>query len=50
VKYEYHGEKLNCAELKGLESVMCNTVLDKCGMVEWEVMTAIVFWDKSVEF
>jgi hypothetical protein len=40
---------LNCAELKVLELVICGTVLDKCGMIEWKVMTAIVFWGKSVD-
>ena len=45
----YNRKKLNCAELKVLGLVICGTVLDKCGMIEWKVMTAIVFWDKSVE-
>jgi len=45
----YNGKKWNCAYLKVLGLVICGAVLDKCGMIEWKVMTAIVFWDKSVD-
>jgi len=45
----YNRKKLNCACLRVLGLVICGAVLDKCVVIEWKVMTAIVFWDISVD-